>query len=587
MKRRILSLSLAASMLLAAAGCSEKKETTESKEMTLAPDKIESQSTSESETAPEEKLDYQYGLGTTFHSDEPVTYSMFFSDANWYAMQPEWQSEGLFKKIEELTNVHLDLISYDSSDYMKNITLNISAGESAYIIPKIYDESAFVDGGAIVPISDYVSVENMPNYCDFYNTYNMGPDVRTITKSNGKYYRLPGMLEQCLLNYTFVIRQDIFKAAGVDVAGMEATWTWEDLLEALKTVKAYMVEQGMCKETDYIWSDLWCGNQSGQNNGGNLLKVMGITYNVNAGWAIGNGLRYDEVKDEWYFSPTTDEYKEFLTMAARFVNEGILDPGTFTQDDDTATNQFYNGKTVIMSVNQSQYATYESKCKEILGEGNYELYATIPPRSKLYNYSTAGDVRLENGVMISQKALDELGEDGFIKMLRFVDWLFYSPEAYTLYKWGVEGETFKVNADGSKELLPGYCCGGLGIGAKSEDDIDIRKKWGYAGGNFWYGHSVAEMTDNYIPAVKHFVDANIANRDVQNPAPPVAPTEDENEELTLIITPLIDEVNTWTLSFVTGQKDVEKDWDEFVKVCEEKRCQELVDRYNEIYKASK
>ena len=172
-------------------------------------------------------------------------------------------------------------------------------------------------------------------------------------------------------------------------------------------------------------------------------------------------------------------------------------------------------------------------------------------------------------------------------MLRFVDWLFYSPEAYTLYKWGVEGETFKVNADGSKELLPGYCCGGLGIGAKSEDDIDIRKKWGYAGGNFWYGHSVAEMTDNYIPAVKHFVDANIANRDVQNPAPPVAPTEDENEELTLIITPLIDEVNTWTLSFVTGQKDVEKDWDEFVKVCEEKRCQELVDRYNEIYKASK
>ena len=95
------------------------------------------------------------------------------------------------------------------------------------------------------------------------------------------------------------------------------------------------------------------------------------------------------------------------------------------------------------------------------------------------------------------------------------------------------------------------------------------------------------MTDNYIPAVKHFVDANIAHRDVQNTPQLVAPTGDENEELTLIITPLIDEVNTWTLSFVTGQKDVEKDWDEFVKVCEEKSCQALVDRSNEIYKDSK
>ncbi len=577
MKSKIVSLSLVASMLLATAGCATKETTVGS--TTTAPDKID---TSATETE-QPSLGYEFGLGKTFHADQPTTYSMFFSDANWYSMQPTWKTEGIFKKIEDITNVHLDLISFDSNDYMKNVTLNISAGESAYIIPKIYDESAFVDGGAIVPISDWV--EYMPNYCEFYNTYDMAPDIRTITKSNGKYYRLPGMLEQCLLNYTFVIRQDIFKAAGVDVASMEATWTWEDLLEALKKVKAYMVAQGMCSEKDYIWSDLWCGSESGQSNGGNLLKVMGITYDVNAGWAISDGIRYDQAKDEWYFSPTTDNYKEFLAMAARFVNEGILDPGTFNQDDDTATNQFYNGKTVIMSVNQSQYANYVKKCEEVLGAGNFELYATIPPRSKLYNYSTAGDVRLENGVMISQKALDELGKDGFIEMLRFVDWLFYSPEAYILYKWGVEGETFKYAEDGSKVLLDGYCCSGLGINGK-EGDIDIRKQWGYAGGNFWYGHTLAEMTDNYIPEVKHFVDSNFNNREKPPIAPGIAPNDEQNEKITLISTPLIDEVNAWTLWFVTGQKDVEKDWDEYVKVCQEKRCQELVDLYNTIYKGA-
>ena len=575
-KKRIVSLSLIAAMMLGSVACASEKDGSDTTApTTTAPDKIE---TSATET--EAGLGYEFGLGKTFHSDEPVTYTMFFSDASWYAMQDTWKTEGIFKKIEELTNVHLEIISYDSGDYMNNVTLDINAGESAYIIPKIYDESAFVDGGAVVPVSDYV--ELMPNYTEFYNTYNMAPDVRTITRANGKYYRLPGMLEQCLLNYTFMIRKDIFDAAGVDVAAMEATWTWEDLLEALKTVKAYMVENGMCTKDDYIWSDLWCGSESGQGNGGNLLKVMGITYDVNAGWGIADGMRYDQAKDEWYFSPTTDEYKEFVTMAAKFVEEGILDPATFTQDDTQATNQFSNGQTVIISVNQSQYTTWVKNITEVLGEGNFELYATIPPRSKLYNYSTAGNVRLENGVMLSKRALDELGEEGFKKLVRFVDWLFYSPEAYVLYKWGVEGETFKYNDDGSKSLMPGYCCGGLGI-AGGENDIDIRKQWGYAGGNFWYGHSVAEMTDNYIPEVKHFVEANIANREVPKIAPGIAPTEDQNEEMTLIITPLIDEVNTWTLSFITGQKKLDE-WDAFVAACKEKRCDELVELYNKIYK---
>lgn len=577
MKKQIVSVSLVAAMLLGSVGCSEK-ETTTTAPTTTAPDKIE---TTPAPSETEKKLGYEFGLGTTFHADEPTTYSIFFSDASWYPKVETWETEGIFKKIEEMTNVHLDIISYDSNDYMNNVTLDINAGESAYIIPKIYDESGFVDGGAVVPVSDYV--QYMPNFSDFYNTYDMAPDIRTITRSNGKYYRLPGMLEQCLLNYTFIIRKDIFDAAGVDVEGMEATWTWEDLLEALKTVKAYMVAQGMCSESDYIWSDLWCGGESGQGNGGNLLKVMGITYDVNAGWGIADGMRYDQAKDEWYFSPTTDEYKEFLKMASAFVAEGILDPATFTQDDTTATNQFYNGKTVIMSVNQSQYASWVQNTTDVLGEGNFELYATIPPRSKLYNYSTAGNVRLENGVMLSQKALDELGEEGFIEMCRFVDWMFYSPEAYQMLKWGFEGETFQFNADGSKSLLPGYKCGGLGISGPDED-VDIRLQWGYACGNYFYGHTVAEMSDNYIAPVRHFVDSNYNNREMPPLAPGIAPTEDQNEEMNLIVTPLIDEVNSWTLSFVTGQKKVDEEWDAYVSAVNGKRVDDLVELYNKIYK---
>ena len=69
-------------------------------------------------------------------------------------------SQGVFKKIEEITNVKLD-ITYDSGDYNQNIGLDINAGNAAYIIPKVCEEGQYVDGGAVVA-SDYT--QYMPNY---------------------------------------------------------------------------------------------------------------------------------------------------------------------------------------------------------------------------------------------------------------------------------------------------------------------------------------------------------------------------------------------------------------------------------------
>ena len=570
---KVMCVGLAVSMLSSLAACTGTKETTE---VTTIPSQIETEPTETEENVP-----YTYGVGKTFHADQPVTYTMFFSDASWYPMVDTWKTEGVFKKIEEMTNVTLDIKSYDSGDYMDQITLDIQAGNAAYIIPKIYDDSKFVDGGAIVPISDYVKY--MPNYTEFYNKYDLSKDIQTITRSNGKYYKLPGMKESNLINYSFVIRKDIWDKAGVDVVALQKDWTWSDFLEALKKVKAYMVSQGMCKESDYIWSDLWCGNESGQGSGGNLLGVMAATYDCNAGWNMGNGMRYNKDQDKFIFSPVTDNYKQFLKAANSFVAAGILDPETFTQDDATATAKYYNGKTAIMSINQGQWANYEQNMTAQLGAGNYENYVITMPIGSTRN-STVSPERLENGVMISQKALDELGEEGFIQMLRFVDWLFYSHEAYELTKWGVEGEHYEV-VDGVKKLKAGYCCSGLGFGNGGDESlVDIRLKWGYAGGNFWYGGTVAEMSDNLTGAVADYVNRDYTDRDVPPLAPGIAPTADQNEEINLIATPLISSVNSWTLKFVTGQADIDKQWDEYVKSCESLNYQGLVDIYATLYK---
>jgi len=526
---------------------------------------------------------YTFGEEKTFHSDKPVTYPMFFSDASWYAMQDTWKTEGIFKDIENLTNVHLDITSFDSGDYNQKINLAINSGSAAYIIPKVYEEGQYVAGGGVVPVSDYT--QYMPNFTAFVNKYNLQPDLDSIRQADGKFYRLPGLHQAVAPNYTLMVRDDIFKAAGYDVRELEKTWTWESLLDVLINVKKYMVGQGMIKASDYIWSDLWCGSESGKGNGGNLLKLMGTSYNVLSGWAIdgsNGGIKWDAKKKEFYSSSISDDFKKFISVANRYVKEGILDPETFTQADDVANNKFFNGQTVIKSTNLSQMQSDTDSLKKIVPDA--EVYITVYPAGSTNKLSDGG--RLENGVMLSKKALDELGEAGFIKMVRFVDWLFYSSEAYSLYKWGPEGKTWQwatVDGEKVKKLLPGFKCGGLGIGG-SDDDVDIRLKWGYAGGNFWYGHSTAELTDNFAADRKDLYARFSAYKVTPEVDPSAKPSEDEREQLNLWATPLIDTINTWTLNFILGNKDINKDWDAYVADCKNKNIEKVVNLVNEIYK---
>ena len=61
----------------------------------------------------------------------------------------------------------------------------------------------------------------------------------------------------------------------------------------------------------------------------------------------------------------------------------------------------------------------------------------------------------------------------------------------------------------------------------------------------------------------------------------------QKEEMNLIKTPLMDYVNTAALEFITGKRDLDKDWDSYVKDCEDKGSQKYVDEANEIYQDTK
>ncbi|RUS45717.1 sugar ABC transporter substrate-binding protein [Cohnella sp. AR92] len=504
------------------------------------------------------KLGYTFGEGVTFHSDKPVTYSMMYSDHEAYPYQKEWR---LWSAIQEKTNVSFDLTIAARTEYENQKALLINSGDAPYIIPKTYDESPFVDGGQIVAISDYV--QYMPNYLKAVKDWGLEKDLKSKLKADGKYYVLPGLWENAAGGYSYVIRKDIFEKAGVDVVGQEANWTYEDFYAAMKKVKEYTGAK-------YVMSDRFKGDST--------LKVAGVEYGVRAGWDLANGLKFDEAAKKFYFSNTTEDYKAFLTYFNKLIKEGILDPESFTAEDDPQLAKFYRGETYVMAANYQNVGDMKVKMQV----PDAELYMiTMPggPKGQLQVENT----RLENGIMISKNALKDLGEEKFIEMLRFIDWLWYSDEGQTLSLWGVEGETYTKDADGNIKLNPEITYNGLNPEATKKLNFD----YGFAGGVFAYGGTNKLRTSKFTDGEKDYTNRVLTTRQPREIDPPIMGTPDESEEMNLIQKPLMDYVKTMTLKFITGQADIGKEWDSYVAQAKASGSERYTEMANKIFEKTK
>lgn len=603
--KKFLSFLLALAMMLSLVACGSGSDSsdksgdsagdTSAADTTVDPAAVEEASAEDTDNGDgsyTSALGYTYG--SKFWSDEPVTYTMFFNDNDAYPILDSWQEDGgVFAEIEKATNVHLDIQIVNNASYSDKVSLAVSSGQAPYIIPKTYDESPYVNGGGIIAVSDYTKY--MPNFTNFYNEYDLAADVDTIRQDDGKFYRLPGMKETSLQDYTLLLRDDIFTAAGYDIAELEKDWTWDEFADVLIGVKAYMVEQGMCSESDYIWSDRWCGATSGYSSGGCLLNLISRSYGIYTTWSSTAtnlaDLYFDAEEDCFKVSSTSDAYKAYMTVVQKLVSNKILDPETWSQEDTAADSDFYTGKTALILTNRSQTTAQVEGLAAQLGEGNFSVYRCVIPMGVDSEGNTisyqAENSRLECGVMISTRALTELGEDEFIKMMRFVDWLWYSDAGLTLTKWGVEGQTYEIAEDGTYALLPQYYCGGLSIAQTSDDQEDMRLKYGFACGNFMYGGSTELLTSNFSVDLQDFYDRQGEYRTLKPLDPSIALSEDDSEMANMWGQNAFSAMNTWTLNFAMGYKDVEADWDAYVAEIQATDAQQVCDLYNQYYQNSK
>ncbi|GAB7105078.1 extracellular solute-binding protein [Streptomyces phaeofaciens JCM 4814] len=492
----------------------------------------------------------EYRAGQQFKASKPLSFSMLHNNNPVYPLKNGWL---FWKELTRRTGVTLKPVDVPLSDYEKKRSVLIGAGDAPFLIPKTYhpSEVAFVSSGAILPVSEYVHL--MPNFRNKVGKWKLEPELDSIRQSDGKYYLLPGLHEKVKSGYSLSLRTDV-----LDTLGLGLPTTWDEVYDVLRAIRAEYPDR-------YPLSDRWSINTPYPVAA--LLSYLGQSHGVRAGWTYDN-ISYDAKADAFVFTGAQDGYRGMVEYLRKLVAEKLMDPESFTQTDDEAVQKLLGEKSFAISANpQELVQNYRYNLERQVEGAKIEM---VPVPLGPAGPVVMGGARLENGVMISSKALTS---DSFVAMMQFVDWLWYSDEGQRFAKWGVEGTTYTYGG-GQYALEPGISL----MGSDPDAPKDLQKDYGFFNGVFTYGGSWALVSSSFGPDEKAFQDV-MARRE-QLPVGPAHPLRSvEQEQAQLWDTPLRDHVTQNTLKFALGKRPL-TEWDDYVTELKAKNMDRLVDLHN-------
>ncbi|WP_053667874.1 extracellular solute-binding protein [Streptomyces sp. NRRL B-1140] len=494
-----------------------------------------------------------YRAGQQFKASRPLSFAVLHNNNPVYPMKSDWL---FWKELTKRTGVTLEPVDVPLADYEKKRSVLIGAGDAPSLIPKTYhpSEVAFVSSGAILPVSDYVKL--MPNFREKVRKWKLEPELDSIRQSDGRYYLLPGLHEKTKANYSLSFRTDV-----LDRHGLSLPTTWDEVYDVLKALKEE-------HPGTYPLTDRWSTNTPFPC--GALFSYLGQAYGVKAGWTYDN-ISFDHKAQKYVFTGAQDAYRQMVEYLRGLVAEKLMDPESFSQTDDQALQKLLAEKSYAMSANPQvlvQDYRYNLE-KQVKGARIDMVPVPLGPAGPV----VLGGGRLENGVMISSKALKS---DDFVAMMQFVDWLWYSDEGQRLARWGIEGVTHTRSA-GRYRPKPGISL----MGSDPDAPKDMQKDFGFYNGVFAYGGSWELVSSMFGPDEKKFQEAMAQRR--QLPVDPAHPLQSfEQEQATLWETPLKDHVIQNTLQFVLGKRPLSQ-WNSYLAELKSKNMQQLVDLHNKAY----
>lgn len=494
----------------------------------------------------DEKNDYRL-------TDEKQTITFFVG----HGYQTDFNESNLmYQRLEELTNVHVEWTIVSPSDSDTRRSLMWASGDLPDIIaaPTNDEVLTYSSLGALLPFDEYK--EYMPN---FYAAMNDGRNdgiEQMLTLEDGHIYALPAIG----LAYYTTGAANFINTAWLEKLGLEMPTTVEELKEVLIAFRD-QDPNGNGQKDEIPMSFDW--HYAGQD-----ARIGGVYswFGVLPGLWIHDGV----VK----YGPYMEDYKTMVKYFADLYAEGLIDKEIFTQNSTT-----YNAKG---STNPTLYGVFSAWRKGlVLGDHNYDDFEVLPA---LYCADTelSGSARTHMGEG-REWSFNRVAVSASCKNPELVcRWLdtFYDPywgsqiaDGYLgthLYEQE-DGQFAEVPADqipsqyASRDEWKWYTMANMGPYYKAEEhcrDLATGAKWAVE-----MNHQSEVYADHYINEV-------------------MMPSYQLPEEYDLISsyeTDIKSYVKEMFSLWVTGESDVEADWETYLKTLEQMGVQEYISAYQAYY----
>lgn len=547
---KLLCLLLAVVMLTAVlAGCAQKveapaepkQEATETKPAEA--EKVEEKAEEKVEEAPVEET------GVTFPLAEPYTIKMMFKGNTDYE---QLEKNTFYKQLCEETNVNIEWINLGDEPMTTLNAMLASGTQGDVIFGGVLNDSTLAElayGGFLLPLEDYITdPEIMPNYVN-RGLSEVPTAVGNMTLPDGHIYSLARIDN----NASSYLESPLYvNKAWMEQAGLDNV----DTIEKFEQYLTYVRDNDM----------------NGDGNPNDEVPLLLATSGANAyatvqamlGWwglptkdsALDSYVVVTDGKVE--LAPTMDAYKEAISTISRWYQEGLIWSELYTANKDSFNARLNNevacwGATMVQkpASNTSFYADLDCVL--------YPAIEGFAPRA-YYNCGFNGYKNIFTLTANCEKPEVVLA------------WLdkFFSVEGTRNFFYGLtsdweEGDAYpryEVSADGKFAEIT---C--------SAEEIDFNKANYPTFYNMWGSYTYLRSAEDYETGAVALNEAGQKLKEVydnlykdiinQEVWPRPYYTAEDSEQISFLRTDVFAIITEYEAQWVTGQSDINADWDSF------------------------
>ena len=410
--------------------------------------------------------------------------------------------------------------------------------------------------GAFIRLNELID-EHAPNLKAYLETH---PDVaQAITGPDGSIYMI-NYAQGGAVGRVYFIRQD-----WLDKLGYEMPTTIEELETVLYAFRNEDPNGNGLKDEIPVFND----------------KVEEIYRYANLfGARVYGGDSTSErivrtPDNKFYHAWTADEFRDAIKKLNQWYEDGILDQEAFTRKNQTARPTVWTKDNTGGMTHEwlASTAGYNENAALLKAYPDFKVVAMLPPS---YNGEPGFEEHRRALIRNDGWAISAQCEDP-VTAIKFIDW-FYSEEGNNAANFGIEGETYDL-VDGKPVFREEVLKAPLGVNYYLQDNYGAVYKIGYQM-NYeyerqWTNEAGQEAYDLYL---------NNAETVFRYPVTPVMNfTNEERAIYEKYLSNLNNYMDETVQGFITGTIDIDAEWDNYVKKCNEYGAQKLVDLYQKVF----